>query len=111
MTRITFTLPDVGLREIRGMVYVADGYLVLTIKNALLGMLDVDEEVVKIEPGALEDIWIKRGLFRDRLVLQPKGMELLDLIPGEHRVAVKLRVWRTYRQELERLIEEYEALR
>ncbi len=110
MNRITFTLPDVGLREIRGMVYVADGFLVLKIQNALLGMLDTEKEIVRIEPGALEDLRIKRGLFVDRLVLQPRRMDLLDLIPGEHRVAVQLRVWRKYRRELERLIEEFEAL-
>lgn len=110
MNRITFTLPDVGLREIRGMVYVADGYLVLKVQNALLDELDVEKDIVKIEPTALADVWIKRGLLRDRLVLEPKRRELLDLIPGEHRNALELRIWRKYRDDLIRLVEEYQEL-
>lgn len=92
------------------MVYVADGYLVLKIQNAFLGEFDVEKEVVKIEAAALKDVWIKKGLFRDRLVLEPKRMELLDLIPGEHRTALELRVWRRYRDDLVRLVEEYEEV-
>ena len=111
MNRLAFTLPEVGLREVKGFVYVDDGYLVLEIQNALLGVLDVDKELIKIKPNALADLRIKRGLFVDRLVLMPKRPELLTLVPGDHRKTVDLRVWRKYRGELEDLIEDFEALK
>lgn len=110
MNRVAFTLPDVGLREVRGLVYIEEGYLVLQIKNALLGVLDAEKDTFKIEPGALEEVRIKRGFFKDRLVLTPKKADLLDAVPGEHRSAVELRVWRKYRQDLERLVEEFDEL-
>lgn len=110
MNRVAFTLPDVGLREIRGMAYVDEGFLVLRIEDKLLGLIDPEKHVVKIEPGALRDVRVKKGLFRDRLVIEPKGMELLDLIPGEHPVAVELRVKRKFRPYLMGLFEEIEAL-
>lgn len=108
MNRLAFTLPDVGLREIKGFVYVDDGYLVLEVQNALLGVLDVEKERIKVEPNALEDLHIKRGLIKDRLVLKPKRVDLLDLVPGDHRVAVELRIWRKHRDDLEALVEESE---
>lgn len=110
MTRVSFTLPDVGLREIKGMAFVQDGALVLHIEDSLLGMVDTTRSVVRIEPDALLDVSMKRGWFRDRLVIEPKRAEVLDAVPGNHRVALELRVWRTQRPDLERLVEECERL-
>lgn len=110
MIRIPFTLPDVGLREIRGLVYLDEGFLVLRMQNALLGVLDTEQDTFKIEPRALAEIRIRRGLLRDRLVIAPKRMELLDLVPGEHLSSVELRVWRKYRPELQRLVAACEQL-
>lgn len=111
MNRVPFTLPDVGLREVRGMVYVEDGFLILRIQNALMGLLDTETDVVKIEPSALETLYVRHGLFRDRLVLQPKRKELLDVVPGEHANTIALRVKRKNRLALLRLMAEYEHLR
>ncbi len=110
MNRIPFTLPDVGLRELRGMVYIDEGFLVLRLKDALLGILDEEKRRIEIEPGALEELRVEWRLFKDRLILQPRSTTLLDTIPGEHRVAVELRVWRKYRVDLMQLVEEYKAL-
>jgi len=106
MTRIAFTLPDVGLREIKGMAYVDDGWLVLQVQHGLLGLIDVEKKEVRIEPAALEDVHIRRGLFYDRLVLTPRRADLLDALPGEHRTSVNLSVWRRQRADLERLLDE-----
>jgi hypothetical protein len=110
MNRIPFTLPDVGLREIRGLVYLEDGFLVLRIKNAVLGLADEKRDMIKIEPKALRDVRIERGLFRDRLVIRPRRADLLDAVPGEHPSAVTLRVGRKHRAALMRLVDEFETL-
>jgi len=108
MNRIAFTLPDVGLREVRGTAYVEGGALVLRLKDALLGMMDEDRRTIRIEPSALLSVHVKRGLGRDRLVLRPHTPELLEAVPGEHVAAVELRVRRKHRRALEALVAEFE---
>lgn len=110
LTRVPFTLPDVGLREIKGMAYVEDAWLVLRMEDTLLGIIDADRKEVRIDPAALEDVHVRHGLFRDRLVLVPRRADLLDEIPGEHRVSVDLRVPRRHRADLERLCDDVCAL-
>jgi len=107
MNRIPFKLPDDGLRELKGLVYIDEGYLIVKVESALFGLLDKDEETVKIEPGALEDLQIKRGTFKDRLVIKPLGVELLDAIPGDHVDEVILKVSRKRRAKLEDLVEKF----
>jgi hypothetical protein len=110
MNRIEFTLPDVGLREIRGMVYLEDGYLVLKVEDALMGEFDVDEHIIKVEPQALKYVRMRTGLLRDRLVIKPKRAKLLDLVPGKHTSTLELRVRRRDRENLEDLVEAFRAL-
>lgn len=107
MNRVAFTLPDVGLREVKGMVYVDEGFLILKVQSAIAGLVDEQKDMIKIEPTALQELSIKRGVFRDRLVIQPKSVELLELVPGDHPSAVELRVWTKYRKDLERLVDEF----
>jgi hypothetical protein len=111
MNRLSFTLPDVGLREVKGMVFIEDGFLVLKLENALLGMVDAQRETIKIDPNALLEFSLKRGVFRDRLVLRPRRVELLDAVPGDHASAVELRIKRRYRYEARGLLAEFDALR
>lgn len=110
MTRISFRLPDVGLTEIRGMAFIENGMIVLNIEKALMGLFDTDKQTIKIERDALIDLRVKRGLFRDRLVLEPKKSDLLDIVPGNHRTAIELRVSRKQRRDAERLVDEFEEL-
>lgn len=104
MNRIPFTLPDDGLREIKGMAYIDEGFLIIKVESSLLGLLDTDREIVKIEPGALESLEIKHGLFKDRLVIKPLGVELLDAIPGDHVDSIELKVSKKSRAKLENLV-------
>ena len=90
------------------MVHVEDGFLVLAVEDAFLGMADTQKRTVKIAPEALTDLSIKRGLVRDRLVIEPKGAALLETVPGKHRTAVNLRVSRRQRRDLEALVDEFE---
>lgn len=111
MIRVPFTLPDVGLREIEGMVGVEDGFVTIELTNKLLGLIDEDREIIKIEPGALREVRLQRRPFKDRLILAPKKRDLLDLIPGKHPTDIQLRIWRTSRRDTEQLLVAIEALR
>jgi len=111
MNRIEFTLPDVGLREIEGMVWFEDGFIVLEVKNKLLGLIDEERDLIKIEPGALRDIYVARRPFKDRLVLVPKKVDLLEAVPGKHANELRLKVWVTKRKQLDRLILDITAWR
>jgi hypothetical protein len=106
MTRIPFTLPDVGLREIRGSVYLTESFLILELEDALLGEWDKDVKTIEIEPAALVEIWLDRRLFRDRLVLRPTSRTLLDAVPGNHVREMSMQVWRWHRGDVSRLISE-----
>jgi hypothetical protein len=107
MNRIKFTLPGIGmmeLREVEGLVWMEDDLLVIEVKHKLLGILDEETETVKIEPSALNDVYIKTGLFKDRLVLVPKKRDLLEVVPGKHINDVRLRIWRSKRRQTRQLV-------
>ena len=102
-------LPDLhgGLTELKGVLYLDDQFLVLEIDTLLLGEFSQDEQIIKIEPSALLDVRLNRGLIQDRLCLRPKKRTLLEAVPGRHRGGeVQLRVWRTRRTQAERLVEQ-----
>ena len=107
MNRIPFTLPDDGLRELKGLVYIDEGFLIVKVESSLFGLLDKQKETVKIEAGALEDLRIKRGPFKDRLVIRPLGVELLDAIPGNHIDEVILRVNKWQHAKLKDLVQKF----
>ncbi|MBT3448745.1 MAG: hypothetical protein HOE73_06565 [Bacteroidetes Order II. Incertae sedis bacterium] len=111
MNRIEFTLPDVGLREIEGFVWIEDGYLVLEVTDKLLGLVDTDTNLIKIEPNALADLHIKHRPFKDRLVLSPKKIDLLEAVPGKHVSSVQLKIWKTKRNEVVELVAEFNAIK
>lgn len=111
MLRVPFSLPDVGLRELEGMIWVEDGFVVIELSNKLFGIVDEDKDLIKIEPSALREVQLKRRPFKDRLILVPKKRDLLDAIPGKHPNDVRLRVWRSKRRDSEKLLIAIEALR
>ena len=75
--------------------------------RTLLGLVDKDETEIEIEPDALEDLYVKRRLFKDRLVLRPIGSELLDVVPGRHAEELELRVSRKLRSRVDHLIDTF----
>lgn len=108
MTRIPFELPDVGLREIKGLLSTEDEFLVLELENAFLGEWDKDYETVKIELGALEEVRIEQRVARVWLVLRPKRADLLRALPGKHVREVRLKMWRTRYRALRELVRQIE---
>jgi hypothetical protein len=109
MARIPFKLPDVGLNEIKGLVYVDGDRLVIRYGSSLVGLFETESDEVVIEWGELEDLRIEKGLFKDRLVISPLGVELLDRIPGQHPSSLKLRVWKKYRKDLLQLVATFQG--
>ena len=106
MDRIPFSLPEVGLREIKGFAYLDDEFLVIEVESALLGLADRERTTVKVAPSALESVRFTRGLFRDRLRLKPEKVDLLRTIPGDHATEIALRIPRKYRHLATRIADE-----
>lgn len=104
--RIPFKLPDDGLHEIEGFVYLADGLLVLDVKRAFLGIGDGDRKIIKVAPTALDDVVLERGLVRDKLRVCPRRLDLLEAVPGTHPREVVLRIGRKHRPWAEDLVDE-----
>lgn len=104
--RIPFKLPDDGLHEVEGFVYLDDGLLVLDVKRAFLGIGEGTRTFVKVAPTALSDVVLDRGLVRDKLRLFPKRLDLLEAVPGKHPREVVLRIARKHRPWTEDLVDE-----
>ena len=106
MDRIPFTLPDDGLREITGFVSFDGEFVVLDVRSKLLGLADEQRDGIKVALTAIEAVYFKRGLVRDRIVVRPHGFELLEAVPGEHDREVALRTKRKHRARAEDFVEE-----
>lgn len=110
MNRVPFSLPDVGLREIRGVVFVEEGFFVLRIEDSFIGVADSKTHVIKMLPTAVDDVYVRRGLASDRLIIRPKRSELLDIVPGQHASALELKVKKKHAADLERVLADYRKL-
>jgi hypothetical protein len=100
-----------GLTEVSGFVYTEDEFLVLEVESAFLGMVGKNRHTVKVEPVALKDIWLERRPFKDRLCMRPKKPDLLEAMPGDHSFELTLRIWKIYRKDVQRLVDEVAAMR
>jgi hypothetical protein len=106
MDRVPFSLPDVGLREVKGFAYLDDEFLIIEVESAVFGLTDRERQTVKVAPSALESVRFTRGLFRDRLRIKPEKVDLLKTIPGDHPSEIALRIPRKYRDLTERIADE-----
>ena len=106
MSSIPFQLPDIhgGFTEIKGLLYLDEEFLVLEIETALIGEFNKKQQVIKVEPAALADIRLERGVIKDRLCIRPKRRELLEVTPGKYLGELQLKLWRKYRERAEQLV-------
>ncbi len=112
LSPIPFRVPDEGLREIKGHVYLEDEeFLVFDVQNALVGEFDTKRQVIKIAPRALKEVDLSEGRFRDRLHVRPRNRDLLEAMPGSHKDELELKIRRKYRDQLVRLTYELARLR
>ncbi len=107
MNSIPFKLPDVGFNEVSGYLYFEDEFLVFDVSSSFLGEFSEEEQTIKIEPAAIEDVELKKGVFKDKLCVRPKKVDLLKAIPGSFEEEVQLRIARKHRDKAERLIDEF----
>ena len=104
--RIPFSLPDEGLDEIEGFVWIDDGCLVIDLESKFLGLIKRDRKTIKVVPTALHDVTLATGLIRDKLRILPKRLDLLEAMPGKNPREVVLRVNRKHRPWAEDLVDE-----
>jgi hypothetical protein len=108
---IPFRVPDVGLRKIKGTLYLEhDEFLVFNVENALIGHIDSKRELIKIAPRALKNVRLDERRSHDRLYIQPKSPNLLEAMPGSYKDELELKVDRKYRNHVERLVYELTRL-
>ena len=105
MDRIPFTLPDInyGLTEITGFLYLEQEFLVFEVETAVFGEFDKEQRIIKVEPSALEAVYLERGWLKDQLLIRPKKRELLEALPGDFASEVPLKIKRKHRRKTERL--------
>lgn len=98
--RIPFEIKNVNdFNEAEGFLYLEEGFLVIKVKEKILGVIPGDEKVIKVEPGVIQEIKLSQGTFSDKLTIYSKKVELLDAVPGKHSTGVRLKVKRKYRRE------------
>ena len=106
---IPFQLPDtnLGLTENKGRLYLDEEFLVFEVSSSLSGLTNKKQQTVKIEPDALEEIRLDRGLFKDRLLIRPKNRELFRVMPGmyQDKDTLTMTIWKKYRADAEHLVD------
>lgn len=104
--RIPFETPDIhhGFSEGKGFVYLDDEFLVFEVRIHTLGLFEQEAQVIKVEPAVIEAIRLERGLFSDKLCIRPRKIEVLDAIPGDHEIEVKLKVKRKHRLSAQQFV-------
>ncbi len=107
MNNIPFKLPDVGFNEVSGYIYFDDEFLVFDVSTSLFGEFSEKEQTIKVEPAAIEDIVVKKGMFKDKVCVRPKKVELLKAMPGNFDDEIKLSVAHKHRIKVEKLIDEF----
>ncbi|MFQ5568611.1 MAG: hypothetical protein ACE5G0_02985 [Rhodothermales bacterium] len=105
MSTIPFQVEDVGLTEIHGELYLDHEFLVFVVETALLGEFRKAQQVIKIEPRAVQEIRLDQGIIKDKLCIRPKKRELLQVMPGRFKAEVVLKIWVKHRKAAEALVE------
>jgi hypothetical protein len=106
MDRIPFTIPEDGLREITGFVYFDGEFVVIDVRSKLMGLFDEERNVIKVALSAIDSVRFQRGIVRDRIVIRPRGFELLEAMPGDHDREVALKTKRKHRDRAEDFVDD-----
>lgn len=89
---LRFRLPDAGVKEIHGLLYLEDDLLVFDLLMGLSTEFLDDHQLVKIEPPALREIAYSSSLTRAYVRVRPKKDTLLKAIPGDYERELKLKL-------------------
>lgn len=86
INRIPFKLPDAnfGMTEIKGFLSLHETLLELRVLSGIPGNTVKKQQVIRIEPRALEAIRLEQGVIQDLLFIRPKTRELFRALPGRY---------------------------
>ena len=104
---VPFKLEDtnMGLTEHSGLLYMDEEFLIFDIQSGLKGVTRPERHQVKVDPKALAGIRLKHGNTKDVLYIKPKKTKLLEVIPGDHKGEVKLKIKKKHRMAAERIVQ------
>ncbi len=101
---------NLGFTEHSGLLYLDDEFLVFDILSGLSGISRGERQLIKIEPSALERVRLERRGFKHALLIKPKKMDLLDVVPGTFESEVKLKIARRDYRAADRLVSRLQYL-
>ena len=106
MDSVPFKLEDtnMGFTEHRGLLYIEDEFLVFDLLSGLFGVNKGERHIIKIELSAIESVRHHRGNMADHIYIRPKKDQLLNVVPGEFKREVKLKLKKDHRKAAERLL-------
>ena len=104
MTPFTLSATSFGLLEHRGEVFLEGDLLVFHLRCLLGGVENKKQQVVKIEPQALEYVRMDKGQLNDAIYIKPKSTDLLAAVPGKHEDELRLSISRQHRAQSEDLV-------
>lgn len=106
MIRVPFKLPSFSdFDEGDGFIYLDGEHLVIEYYILRIGIIRGEARFVKAERQVVTGLELRRGLFRDRLVVETSSIPFMREIPGKHADGITLKVWRKYRGVAERFVE------
>ncbi len=101
VTSVPFLIPGIhaGLADVEGVVRLESGELVLDFRtvDGVVGMLKSRVSEVHIPLRHVEALEYKRGIFRGRIRLRVRRLELLASVPGSDGAEVVLRCKRRHK--------------
>ena len=109
---LPFSLPDAGISEVKGGLYLESDYLVLEVVSGLPGVTRSRTRRVEIALEAVESIRFESGLRKDSIFLDC-GARMLEAIPGHHAGELRMRISRRHRSDadlLARVVRERRSL-
>ncbi len=103
--RIPFEYDVDDLNEAAGFLYLEDDFLVFELQVLALGLVKRESEIIKAERSVIEDIEVRKGLIKDRLVVSSHSIKLLKAIPGRHATEIVLKIKKKHRREAEEFVD------
>jgi hypothetical protein len=105
--RIPFKITSVEENhEATGFLYIDDDFLVFEYQILKWGITKGASGTVKAERGVIDAVRVKRGLFKDQLLVATRNIQLLREIPGPHVSEIELRTKKKHRDQIDAFIQE-----
>lgn len=113
MASIPFDIPELddGFSEATGLLFLEEEFLVFDLVVKKFGLFEQPRETVKAEFAVIDHIRLERGIFKDKICIVPKRLELLRAIPGKHKAELRLKVSKAYRDDVLDLIDTVRAMK